>query len=57
MFGQCVSRECEEFCNIAHDPIEWPCAEPGCAMEELVSSSIDSRGGGGLAAVLTGDST
>lgn len=37
MFGQCIGGECEEFCDITHEPIEWPCAEPGCAMKELVS--------------------
>jgi hypothetical protein len=37
MFRQCIGEECEEFCNVTHGPIEWPCADPGCATNELVS--------------------
>ncbi len=37
IFGACSSGQCEAVCDIAHEPLEWPCAEPNCQMKEMVS--------------------
>lgn len=37
IFGLCAAGQCEQACDVAHEPIEWPCPEPNCQMKEMVS--------------------